>query len=108
MQTIVIVLNPGKLTNPDADLRYRIPERIEEISNGNIQENGYDYIDCEGGGPLMGIWLKTELIHENYPAIIKLFQAEKFLDNDLSLSAEVYISENDTEDVENCSLVFPQ
>lgn len=26
MQTIIIVLNPGKLTNPDLDLRYLIPQ----------------------------------------------------------------------------------
>ncbi len=62
MQTIVIVLNPAKLENPDLDLRYCIADRVEEVSNGTIQDNGYDYIDAEEGqpGPLMGIWLKTE------------------------------------------------
>lgn len=35
MQTIIIVLNPGKLENPDIDLRYCIPDRIEEISHSN-------------------------------------------------------------------------
>lgn len=30
MQTIIIVLNPTKLENPDLDLRYFIPDRIEE------------------------------------------------------------------------------
>ena len=109
MQTIIIVLNPAKLKNPDLDLRYCIPDRIEEVSNGAIQDNGYDYIDAEEGqpGPLMGIWLKTELASERFPMIIKLFQEESFKDNDLSLSAEIYISENDTEDIENCTLVYP-
>lgn len=46
MQTIIIVLNPGKLTNPDLDLRYLIPDRISEITEGAIRDNGYDYIDC--------------------------------------------------------------
>ena len=32
MQTIIIVLNPGKLTNPDLYLRYLIPDRISEIT----------------------------------------------------------------------------
>ena len=40
MQTIVIVLNPGKLENPDLDLRYQIPDRIEELSGGLIKDNG--------------------------------------------------------------------
>ena len=52
MQTIVILLDPGKLINPDLDLRYLIPDRIMELTDGAIQDNGYDYIDCEGSGPL--------------------------------------------------------
>ncbi len=109
MQTIVIVLNPGKLKNPDLDLRYRIPERIEEISGGKIQDNGYDYIDTEEGepGPLLGLWLETENAAESWSGIVELFQKEEFLENDLSQSAEIYISENATEDLENCRLVFP-
>ena len=109
MQTIIIVLNPAKLKNPDLDLRYCISDRIEEVSNGAIQDNGYDYIDTEEGqpGPLMGIWLETESARESFPVIIKLFQEERFKENDLSMSAEIYISENDTEDIENCTLVYP-
>lgn len=109
MQTIIIVLDPAKLTNPDLDLRYDIPDRIETISNGAIQDNGYDYIDTEGrqpGSSLLGIWLKTESAAENWPLILKLFQDEKFKENDLSLSAEIFISENDEEDVSNCALVY--
>ena len=109
MQTIIIVLNPAKLENPDLDLRYDIPKRIQEVSNGAIQDNGYDYIDTEEGqpGPLMGIWLETASAGENWPVIVKLFQEERFKGNDLSMSAEIFISENDTEDIENCTLVFP-
>jgi uncharacterized lipoprotein len=109
MQTIVIVLNPGKLENPDLDLRYQIPDRIEELSGGLIKDNGYDYIDTEDGqpGPLLGIWLETESADENWPVIVKLFQEEKFKGNDLSKAAEIFISENDTEDIENCTLAFP-
>ena len=47
MQTIIVLLNPGMLENADLDLRYRIPDRIEEVSNSLIQSNGYDYIDTE-------------------------------------------------------------
>ncbi|MBD5541752.1 MAG: hypothetical protein HDR00_11305 [Lachnospiraceae bacterium] len=111
MQTIIIVLDPAKLENPDLDLRYCIPDRIEEVSNGVIQDNGYDYIDIEGGRPgssLLGIWLKTESAGENWPLIMKLFQDEKFMENDLSKSAEIYISENDAEALENCKQVFPR
>ena len=92
------------------DLRYRIPDRIEEVSNSLIQSNGYDYIDTEDGdpGPLMGIWLETENAHRNWHIVRDLFQREKFIGNDLSLSAQIYISEKDTDDLENCVLVFPE
>ncbi len=110
MQTIIVLLDPGKLENPDLDLRYCIPDRIEEISHGAIQDDGYDYIDTEAGrsGPLMGIWLKTKSAGEHWPIIKKLFQEETFQGNDLSASAKIYISEHDTETLENCTLVFPE
>lgn len=81
-----------------------------EVSNSLIQSNGYDYIDTEDGepGPLMGIWLETENAHKNWHIVRDLFQREKFIGNDLSLSAQIYISEKDTDDLENCVLVFPE
>ena len=110
MQTIIVLLNPGRLENPDMDLRYSVPDRIEEVSNNVIQSNGYDFVDAEDGqpGPLMGIWLETENASENWPIISNLFQEEKFIGNDLSKSAQIYISENDTDDLENCTLVYPK
>ncbi len=110
MQTIIVVLNPGELKNADLDLRYSVPDRIEEVSGSLIQSNYYDYIDTEDGapGPLMGIWLETENAGENWHIVRELFQSEKFIGNDLSRSARIYISENDTDDFENCTLVFPE
>ncbi|MDE6065121.1 MAG: hypothetical protein K2G20_11155 [Lachnospiraceae bacterium] len=111
MQTIIIVLNPTKLQNFYLDLCYHISYRIEEVSNGIIQDNGYHYIsnkEDESEPSLLGICLKTESAKENWPIIMKLFQDEKFIGNDLSMSAEIFISENDTENIENCTLVFPK
>ena len=110
MQTIIVVLNPGKLENADMDLRYSVSDRIEEVSDSLIRGNGYDFIDTEDGepGPLMGIWLETENASENWHIVCELFRNEKFIGNDLSLSARIYISENDTDDVQNCMLVFPK
>ena len=33
MQTIVIVLDPTKLDNPDLDLRYLVPDRVEAVTH---------------------------------------------------------------------------
>jgi hypothetical protein len=110
VQTIIVLLNPGKLKNPDMDLCYCVPERIEEASKSFIQDNGYNFIDTEPGqpGPLMGIWLKTEDAGESWPVIRSLFQSEEFMGNDLSESAQIYISKEDTDELENCLMVFPE
>ncbi len=112
MQTIIILLDPVKLTNPDLDLRYLVPDRIEEWSQGTISDNGYDYVDTVSGRPagssLLGIWLKTKSAAEGWTQVLKLLQEETFLENNLSLSAEIYISEDDAADVEHCIRVFPE
>ena len=54
----------------------------------------------------MGIWLKTDNAGENWPVISRLFKSEMFMENDLSESAQIYISEKDTDELENCTLVF--
>ncbi len=109
METIIIVLNPGKMENPDLDLRYTIPDRIEEVTEKAVEDNGYDYIDGEEGqpGPLLGIWLKTESAAEQWPVIVRLFGEETFAGNHLLEAAEIYISPNDTEEMENCVRVYP-
>ena len=109
METIIVLLNPGKMGNPDLDLRYEIPDRLEEAVSGRIQDNGYDYVDAAEGepGPLLGIWLKTESAEENWPLVEKLFREETFKGNDLSKSAEIYISKEDTAELGNCVRVFP-
>ena len=108
METIIVLLNPGKMENPDLDLRYEIPDRIEEVTEGLIRDNGYDYVDAEAGepGPLLGIWLRTESANDNWPAVVRLLREEVFKGNDLSQSAQIYISERDTEEMEECRLVF--
>lgn len=109
MQTILVLLNPGKLKNPDVDLCYCVPDRIEAVTHGTIRSNGYDFIDTEAGrpGPLMGIWLETGNAVESWPAVAALLRSETFKGNDLSQSAQICISEQDTAEPESCTQVFP-
>ncbi len=103
MQTIIVKLSPEKLTNPDLDLRYDIPETLEKATDGAISDNGYDYLS-DGS---IGVWLSTENAQQSYPRVVEVFRKQKFLDNDLSQSAEIFISEKDTDSIENCIKVFP-
>jgi len=103
MQTIVIVLDAAKMTNPDLDIRYTLPDRIEEYTNNQIKDNGYDYLSETE----LGIWLETDDSQKNVEQIIKLINEEIFLENDLSQSAQIYISEEECADVENCRKIYP-
>ena len=105
METIVIKLNPDLLENPDLDLCYMVPERVEELSDKKIIDNGYDYL--EGKNNPIGIWMKAESVEENYLFIIDILKKEIFLENDLSKSVEIYISKADCDEFENCKKVYP-
>ncbi|WP_160679904.1 hypothetical protein [Clostridium sp. C8-1-8] len=105
METIVIKLNPELLENPDLDLRYIVPDRIEELSDKKIIDNGYDYL--EGTNNPIGIWMKTESAEQNYAFIIDIIKKETFVENDLSKAVEIYISKADCDEFENCKKVYP-
>lgn len=103
MQTIVIKLDSRKMKNPDLDIRYILPERIEKITSGRITDNGYDYItDTE-----LGIWLETENSSETFSDVIGIIKKEMFCNNDLSESAEVYISPKENAEFNKCTQVYP-
>ena len=102
MQTIIIVLDSTKMNNPDLDICYSLPDRIESFTNGRVRDNGYDYLS----GTEIGIWLETENAKENVDNILELLKTETFSDNELSKSAVVYISEDECADIENSERIL--
>lgn len=104
MQTIIITLDSRKMDNPDLDIRYILPDRIDEYTDGQIADNGFDYIT----GDIMGIWLETENASENVDKVISLIESEEILDNDLSRAAEVFISEEECAELEQCKRIYPE
>lgn len=107
MQTVIVVLSPEKLANPDLDLRYLIPDRLEELSEGRIRDCGYDYIDREGAGPLLAIWLEAADANVAWEEVAAAFRQERFLDNDLAEAAEIYIAEAEAAELAECRRVYP-
>ena len=103
MQTIIITLNPEHMDNPDLDIRYLLPDRIDEFTDGAVTDNGYDYLDND----IMGLWLETEDAAGNVEKIIELIESEEVLENDLSKAACVYISEEDCASLDQCKKVYP-
>lgn len=102
METIIIKLNSTCLENPDLDIIYILPERIEAYTMGKIRDNGYDYLS----NTEIGIWLETENATEMYKEIIKILSIEKFRENDLAKSVEIFISSQESADLEKCQRVY--
>ena len=103
MQTVIIVLDSAKMQNPDLDIIYDLPDRIDEFTNHAVYDNGYDYLS----ETKIGIWLETDNASANLEKIIELLKSEKFSDNDLSASAEIYISEDECAKLENSRKTYP-
>lgn len=81
-----------------------LPVRVEEVTDNKVYDNGFDYINDD----VIGVWLETENADEGVKSVIELIKTEKFADNDLSLSAEILISEEDCAEIEKCRKVFPE
>ena len=105
-QSIIISMDSRKMENPDLDIRYTLPDRIEEWSQGAVQDNGHDYVDEEGH--ILAVWLKTEDAEGWWPKILELLKTEKFEDNDLSQSVQVLVSETPNAELAGCRQVWPE
>ena len=81
-----------------------MPDRIAEYTDDTVTDNGYDYLDND----VMAIWLETEDAAENVERVIKLLESEEILENDLAKAATVYISEDDSAELDQCRKVYPE
>lgn len=102
MQTIIIVLDSNLLENPDLDIVYELPVHIEEVTDNKIYDNGYDYLDNNK----IALWLACENAKEDVQTVISIIKSREFSGNDLSKTAKIYWSEEDTADIEDSESVL--
>ncbi len=81
MATIIIQLDPTQLTNPDLDMRYKLPDLLVQRSGGRLSSDGYDYV---GEGKCLHLFLETEDVSRDLPVIIDVLKSERLLGNELS------------------------
>lgn len=105
MGTIAIKLNPAKLENADLDLRYLIPDRIEEVTKGKVQDNGYDYSSDDTNSII--IFMSSENPEEDVITVLEILKNEKFLDNDIYKSGIIAITNSDVEDEDGYKVIHP-
>ncbi len=103
MQTIIIKLDSEKLINADLDMRYKVPDYIETYTDGVITDNGYDYVN--ESGTELAIWLDTKDAAAQVQNVIHCLKTKRFCGNDLSQTAQIYISEQDCAELEKCTEV---
>jgi len=109
LPTIVIRLDPALLADPDLDLRYEIPRRLESAAAGLLQDSGYDY-EFDGdvtGFEAMQIYLATTDAAAALPFVVALLEGEKLFGNDLTKAAIVGISEAPPDVAIEFAVVYP-
>ena len=79
MLALAFKINLFKLANRSADVRYKLPEHIQYLSDGELREDGYDYAK---DGELL-LFMVGEDTFQVEPFLDHLFD-EPFEDNDMS------------------------
>lgn len=105
MPSIVIRLDPAKLTEPDLDLRYDIPSELAERSAGLLKDDGYDYEDAPPNAML--IYLQTSNLDAALPFVISYIETERPFGNDLRTAATVGVSSAEPSDATSFDVVLP-
>jgi hypothetical protein len=79
-------LDPEALTNPDADLRYLVPEALAGGSDGALREDAYDY-EPETGAMLL--WFLSDA-PDALTRIVAFLHTARPMGNDLRPAASVW------------------
>ena len=75
---IAIQLDPNLLESPEADLRYALPDLLNERSGGHIQDAGY-----VGDQPLMIVYLQARDSDRDLATVLDVIRNVCVLGNDL-------------------------
>lgn len=89
---IAIRLAPGDLANPDADIRYRIPDLIAELTDRAINDNGYDYTSDE----TMIIFLLCKDPQRDVQTVIDILRENQICGNAILDTAVIGVSKDAT------------
>ena len=103
MGSILIKLNPEKLVNPDLDLRYTIPDKIIEMMDGKVSDDGYDYLDDDVNS--IGIFLNSDNAKVDVVAVLEILKSNLFQNNNIYDTAEISICETNDCDLSKYEIV---
>jgi hypothetical protein len=95
MPEIAIRLDPEALPNPQADLRYLLPEALEERAPELLREDGYDYDSTNR----MLIFLATSDLGAELAVVLAALEeleilGNRFRDVTVAIADETHCSDN--------------
>ncbi len=99
MATIVVRLDPQLLANPDADIRYRLPDLLAERLGGVVSDDGYDYV---GPQPFLVLFLKVSDLKSGLACVLDVIENVQVLGSYLRPGAVVAVERDGGHDV-----IFP-
>ncbi len=88
MATVVVRFDPQLLGNPDADIRYRLPDLLVQRSAGVVSDDAYDSV---GDEPLLVLFLKATKLKAAIACVLDVVQNVRVLDNDLGAATVVAV-----------------
>jgi len=91
MHRIVLKLSPEHLDNPDLDIRYQLPDLLQERSGGIIRDDGCDY--AIGSNDLY-LFVTTADLEKALTCIRDVIENTRVLDNDLRQATIVAIEKD--------------
>jgi hypothetical protein len=95
MGQIAIRLKPEGMSSPDLDIRYRLPDLVNEQTNGRIRDDGYDYAS-ETDNTLI-VYLSCATPAADVQEVIRILQEHEVCGNRVLDSAVIGISEDTNE-----------
>jgi hypothetical protein len=103
MPEIAIRLDPKDLENPNADLRYLLPDAIVSRTPTLLADDGYDYDDA---GRML-VFLHTQQIDEAVAAVLKALAETELLGNRFDNATVGVSQESHSDDLAQYRIVHP-
>jgi hypothetical protein len=94
MIRVQVKLFPERMSNPDLDIRYDLPDLVAERSRRTVRDGGYRYgVADEGKAPplILSLLADDESAIEHVLDVVRNIPV---LENDLKLATEVFVERN--------------
>lgn len=91
MPQIRFHLDPSKMTNPDLNIRYVLPDLLSTISDSTLVDDGFDYTD--DNSTILSVFMISEDLEADLEIALRFLSSNPILGNNLLDTVEIFTSE---------------